>query len=49
MADTPDDIENQKSYLRGFNDSRNQRPYDDTEAGNQEFYKLGYEDGEKDD
>ena len=49
MAETQDCKGNHTSYSRGFNDSRNQRPSDPSSAPNEEFYRLGYEDGEKDD
>lgn len=48
MAETKDDQDNHKSYIRGFNDARNQRPSNASTAPNEEFYNLGYEDGEKD-
>lgn len=48
MADTQEDIDNQKSYIQGFNDARNQRANNASAAPNAEFYRLGYEDGEKD-
>lgn len=47
MAETQDDIDNHTSYIRGFNDARRQRAFDASSVPNEEFYKLGYEDGEK--
>lgn len=48
MAETQDDQDNNRSYIRGFNDSRNKRAADPSSAPNEQFYTLGYEDGEKD-
>lgn len=47
MAETQDDQDNHKSYIQGFNDARRQRASDPSSAPNEEFYRLGYEDGEK--
>lgn len=47
MADVQEDQDNHESYIRGFNDARNQQPKNSSSSPNEEFYRLGYQEGEK--
>lgn len=47
MAQTQDEIDLNEAYVMGFDDARAQRPPRPEKNKNEQFYTIGYEDGER--